>query len=83
MMTERMVKRLLCCPVCGRTLMKFDGVCDIEITCCKCNKDLVAHVDNNILLILEERRENGKSVKSSVCVRTKKNAKPVKGPAMT
>ena len=83
MMTERMAKRLLCCPVCGRALLKFDGVCDIEVTCCKCNRELVAHVDNDILVIREDRRENGKPIKSSVCVRTKKNAKLATVPALT
>ena len=40
-MIERKDKRYVSCPVCGRILMKCQGMCNIDITCGKCNKEIV------------------------------------------
>jgi phage FluMu protein Com len=60
MMTDRKEKRYVSCPVCGRILMKCQGQCNIEITCGKCNKEIVALVDEERVIVLENRRGTGK-----------------------
>ena len=60
MMVDRIDKRFVSCPVCGRILMKCQGECNIEITCGKCNRDIVALVDNERVMVLENRRGSGK-----------------------
>ena len=59
MMTDRIDKRFVSCPVCGRILMKCQGECNIKITCGKCNREIVALVDNERVMVLENRRGNG------------------------
>ena len=44
-MIERKDKRYVSCPVCGRHLMKCQGQCNIDITCGKCNREIVVIVD--------------------------------------
>ncbi len=56
MMTQRIEKKFLTCPACGRTLMKCDGTCNIEVTCNKCNRGLSVHVDPERITIQEDRR---------------------------
>lgn len=58
-MIDRKDKRFVSCPVCGRILMKCQGVCNLEITCGKCNRDIVAIVDDERVMVLENRRGNG------------------------
>ena len=55
-MIERKDKRYVSCPVCGRLLMKFYGQCSVEITCVKCSRDIVVLVDNDRIMVLENRR---------------------------
>ena len=45
MMIDRKDKRYVSCPVCGRILMKCQGQCNIDITCGKCNREIVVLVD--------------------------------------
>ena len=59
MMTDRKDKRFVSCPVCGRILMKCQGVCNLEITCGKCNRAIVAIVDDERVMVLENRRGTG------------------------
>lgn len=59
MMIDRKDKRFVSCPVCGRILMKCQGECNIEITCGKCNREIVAIVDNERVMVLENRSGNG------------------------
>ena len=63
MMIDRKDKRFVSCPVCGRILMKCQGECNIEITCGKCNREIVALVDNERVMVLENRRGNGQKTK--------------------
>lgn len=68
-MIERKEKRYVSCPVCGRILMKCYGKCDIEINCCKCGGEIVAIIDEDRVMVLENRRETikrGGQVKVSV-----------------
>ena len=58
-MIDRKYKRFVSCPVCGRILMKCNGECNIEITCGKCNREIVVLVDNERVMVLENRRGNG------------------------
>lgn len=60
-MIERKEKRYVTCPVCGRHLLKCQGVCSMDITCVKCNRDLVAIIDEERVIVLENRRGSGKS----------------------
>ncbi|MBO5112014.1 MAG: hypothetical protein J6C12_01485 [Lachnospiraceae bacterium] len=63
-MIERKEKRYVSCPVCGRHLMKCQGQCNIEVTCNKCNRDIVVLVDEERVMVLENRRGSGKNEKS-------------------
>lgn len=68
-MIERKDKRYVSCPVCGRLLMKCDGQCSVEITCGKCSRDIVALVENDRIMVLENRRSyGGKDKKGEVKV---------------
>lgn len=60
-MIERKDKRYVSCPVCGRHLMKCQGQCNIDITCGKCNKEIVVIVDEERVMVLENRRTAGKN----------------------
>ena len=55
-MIDRKNKRYVSCPVCGRILMKCQGKCDIDITCGKCNREIVVLVDEERVMVLENRR---------------------------
>ena len=59
-MMERKDKKYVSCPVCGRLLIKCDGKCSMEIVCAKCGGDIVAVVDNDRVMVLENRRNHGK-----------------------
>ena len=66
-MIERKDKRYVSCPVCGRLLMKCDGQCSVEITCVKCSRDIVALVENDRIMVLENGRKDKKGeVKVSI-----------------
>lgn len=62
MMIERMDKRFVSCPVCGRILMKGQcrGECNLDITCNRCNRDIVVHIDDERVMVLENRRGRDK-----------------------
>ena len=75
MMTDRKEKRFVSCPVCGRILMKCQGVCNLEITCGKCNRDIVAIVDEERVMVLENRRGNGQVGQVKVSVQKTKGCK--------
>ena len=62
-MIERKDKRYVSCPVCGRLLIKCGGKCSMEIACTKCGRDIVAVVDNDRVMVLENRRSHGKNDK--------------------
>ena len=59
-MIERKDKRYVSCPVCGRLLMKCDGQCSVEIACGKCGRDIVALMENDRIMVLENRRSYGR-----------------------
>ena len=63
-MTERVKMRYVSCPVCGRHLMKCQGQCSIDITCGKCNREIVVLVDEERVMVLENRRESGRNNKA-------------------
>ena len=56
MMVDRKDKRYVSCPVCGKILMKCQGQCNVEITCSKCNREIVALIDEERVMVLENRR---------------------------
>ena len=60
MMLDRKDKRFVSCPVCGRILMKCQGECNIDITCGRCNREIVVLVDNERVMVLENRRGSDK-----------------------
>ena len=76
-MIKRIDKRYVSCPVCGRTLMKCQGSCNIEITCMKCNRDIVVLSDDEKVVLMENRRGKAGS-KDPGCVRVsvQKNTVP-------
>ena len=78
MMTDRKDKRFISCPVCGRILMKCQGICNLEVTCGKCNRDIVAIVDEERVMVLENRRGSSKDARTGqvrVSVRKTKSQK--------
>ena len=78
-MIERKEKRYVTCPVCGRHLLKCQGVCSMDITCGKCNKDLVAIVDEEKVIVLENRRGSVKNARAGqVRVSVQKSKEPGK-----
>ena len=80
-MIERKDKRYVSCPVCGRHLMKCQGQCNIEVTCSKCNSDIVVVVDEERVMVLENRRGSGKDERSGqvrVSVQKSKNPQQLK-----
>ena len=60
-MEERKTKKYASCPVCGRILMKCQGMCNIDITCGKCNKEIVIIIDEERVMVLENRRVTRKT----------------------
>lgn len=80
-MIERKDKRYVSCPVCGRHLMKCQGQCNIEVTCSKCNRDIVVLVDEERVMVLENRRGSGRDERSGqvrVSVQKSKNPQQLK-----
>lgn len=80
-MIERKDKRYVSCPVCGRHLMKCQGQCNIEVTCSKCNRDIVVLVDEERVMVLENRRGSGKDERTGqvrVSVQKSKNPQQLK-----
>lgn len=75
MMTDRKDKRFISCPVCGRILMKCQGICNLEVTCGKCNRDIVAIVDEERVMVLENRRGNSSTGQVKVSVKKAKGCK--------
>ncbi len=75
MMIDRKEKRFVSCPVCGKVLMKCQGECNIDITCAKCNREIVVLVDNERMMILENRRGNGQVGQVKVSVQKSKECK--------
>lgn len=70
MMSDREVERYVSCPVCGRVIMKCQGTCKIEVTCPKCNSEIIASMDKEKLMIWENRKEKqgGRAGQVSVSV---------------
>ena len=68
MTNSRKDKRFISCPVCGRILMKCQGVCDLEIICGKCNSEMVVIVDVESVMMLENRRGNDRQGQGKVSV---------------
>ena len=64
MMVDRKDKRYVSCPVCGKLLMKCQGQCNVEITCSKCNREIVALIDEERVMVLENRRGSGKDART-------------------
>ena len=76
MMLDRKDKRFVSCPVCGRILMKCQGECNIDITCGRCNREIVVLVDNERVMVLENRRGSGKDARvGQVRVSVRRNKK--------
>lgn len=75
MMIDRKDKRFASCPVCGRILLKCQGECNIEITCGKCNREIVALVDKERVMVLGNRRGNSQVGQVKVSVQKTKGCK--------
>ena len=63
-MVDRKDKRYVSCPVCGKILMKCQGQCNVEITCSKCNREIVALIDEERVMVLENRRGSGRDARA-------------------
>ena len=58
-MIDRKEKNYVTCPVCGKPLMKVSGTVELEIKCGKCDRDIVAHIDQGRVMVFENRRMLG------------------------
>ena len=76
-MIDRKDKRFVSCPVCGRILMKCLGMCNLEITCGKCNSEIVAVLDEERVMVLENRRGNGRVGQVKISVKKSKGCKQI------
>ena len=47
----------LSCPCCNRLLFRYEGTCNIEIRCNRCNKDIGVRVKGKQTIIYEKTRE--------------------------
>ena len=64
MMVDRKDKRYVSCPLCGKILMKCQGQCNVEISCSKCNREIVALIDEERVMVLENRRGSSKDARA-------------------
>ena len=71
-MMERVERRFVSCPVCGRILMKCQGNCSIEITCGKCSSDIMVMVDEERVSVQEYRKEKERAGQVKVSVAKRK-----------
>lgn len=79
MMTDGSNLRYVSCPVCGRVLMKCQGECNIEITCGKCSREIVVFVDEERIMVLENKKRSEKDNRAGqVRVSVQKNKEPEK-----
>lgn len=75
-MIERAVKRSIHCPVCGRYLLRANDGAEIEITCEKCDSDIIARVIDGMVSASEDRR--GKLPKRAPAVSVSVERKGIK-----
>jgi len=81
MMTDRRVSRYVSCPVCGKVLFKGYGNCNIEVTCTTCKRDIVALIDDEKVMVLENRRGSRKDANpGQVRVSVQKTKSPQMAP---
>lgn len=45
------------CPCCNRLLFRYEGICNIEIKCSKCKKDIVVLANGNQITFFEKDNE--------------------------
>jgi len=64
MMLNRKENRYVSCPACGKVLFRGNGQCTVELTCTRCNKEIVALLDNDRVMVLENRRGSGEDAKA-------------------
>lgn len=64
MMVDRKENRYVSCPVCGKILFKGNGQCTIEVTCKRCNREIVALLDDERVMVLENRRGSCKGTRA-------------------
>lgn len=80
MMVDRKENRYVSCPVCGKILFKGNGQCTIEVTCTRCNREIVVLLDDERVMVLENRRGSSKDARAGqvrVSVQKTKNSKMV------
>ncbi len=52
-MTQEKIKKYICCPICGKVLMKGYGNCTFEITCFKCHGKIEFRVNEQEMITKE------------------------------
>lgn len=72
-MIERITKREIHCPVCGKCLLKAGDGSEIEIKCDKCGSDIIAVVRNGMISTMEDRKNKLPKRKGAVSVSVVKN----------
>lgn len=55
-MIEDKNKQYVSCPVCGRVLMKGRGMCNIEVTCNKCNRVIAVTIEEERVIVFENKK---------------------------
>ena len=74
-MIERTNKRSIHCPVCGRYLLKAKDGSDIEVTCDKCNSEIIAKVTDGMVAASEDRRGKLPTRSGAVSISVSKSGK--------
>lgn len=55
-MIERIEKREIHCPVCGKAICRAKNGSEVDIHCDRCNSDIIATVTDGMISIMEDRR---------------------------
>lgn len=69
---EKIDKRFVHCPVCGKWLMKISGTAEIELKCDKCGSDIIAKIKNEMISISGNRRDKLSKRQGAVSVSIQK-----------
>ena len=74
-MIERIVKREIHCPVCGKVVCKAKNGSEVDIHCDRCNSDIIATVTDGMISTMEDRRNKISKRQGAVSVSVMKENK--------
>ncbi len=79
-MIERIEKRDIHCPVCGKVLLKAKEGSEVDVHCDRCNSNIITTVKNGMIATMEDRRNKLPKRHGAVSVSVVKDheLKPIK-----